>query len=99
MALKLLNLQTIIEKQLIRQTPLLTTLRFGHRLRGKPPGVAKTLEQRLNGKFFAYRYFMVMFYETVLQMKKMLIQRLTEKSTLVFHSLLLSQNPKSVKYE
>lgn len=50
MALKLLNLQTIFEKQLIRQTPLLTISRFGHRLRGKPAGVAKTLEQRLNGK-------------------------------------------------
>lgn len=52
MAIKLLNLQTIFEKQLIRQTPLLTILRFGHRLRGKPPGIARTLEQRLNGEFF-----------------------------------------------
>lgn len=50
MALKLLNLQIIIEKQLTRQTPLLTILRYGHRLRGKAPGVAKTLEERLNGE-------------------------------------------------
>lgn len=27
-----------------------TALRHGHRIRGKPPGVAKTLEQRLEGK-------------------------------------------------
>lgn len=52
MALKLLNLQIIFEKHLIKQTPFLTISRFGHRLRGKPPGVAKTLEQRLNGKLF-----------------------------------------------
>ncbi|KAG4074379.1 hypothetical protein HA402_008788 [Bradysia odoriphaga] len=48
MALKLLNLQTICERGLIGQIPLLTTVRFGHRLRGKPPGIAKTLEQRLS---------------------------------------------------
>lgn len=56
MALKLLNLQIIFEKQLTRQAPLLTISRFGHRLRGKPPGVARTLEQRLSGKF-AHKHF------------------------------------------
>ncbi len=54
MALKLLNLQPLIQNvNLIRQTPLLTTTRYGHRIRGKAPGVAKTLEQRLNGKLFS----------------------------------------------
>lgn len=27
-------------------------LRHGHKMRGKPPGVAKNLQQRLEGKFF-----------------------------------------------
>jgi hypothetical protein len=31
-------------------SPLLSQVRLGHRLRGKPPGVAKTLKQAL-GKF------------------------------------------------
>jgi len=30
-------------------TPSLVFIRNGHRLRGKPPGIAKTLEQRLKG--------------------------------------------------
>lgn len=28
-------------------SPLLSQVRLGHRLRGKPPGVAKSLKQRL----------------------------------------------------
>lgn len=31
--------------------PILSHVRLGHRLRGKPPGVAKSLKQRL-GNFF-----------------------------------------------
>lgn len=60
MALRLLNLQTICERNLIRQIPLLTTTRFGHRLRGKAPGVAKTLEQRLSGKLLLCTHLVVM---------------------------------------
>lgn len=102
MALKLLNLQIIFEKQLIRQTPLLTISRFGHRLRGKAPGVARTLEQRLNGKFFFVNnhFFLVMYLfrnGIVFQMKEMLIRRLTKKSTLVSHGWVLDQNRRSAR--
>lgn len=34
------------------QYPALFFARFGHKLRGKAPNVAKTLEQRLAGKKF-----------------------------------------------
>lgn len=30
--------------------PVVTAVRHGHRMRGKPPGVAKTIEQRLECK-------------------------------------------------
>lgn len=31
--------------------------RFGHTLRGKPPGVARSLEKRLKGNFFQKFFF------------------------------------------
>lgn len=61
MALKLFNMQNIFEKQLIRRTLLLTITRG--RLRGKPPGIARSLEKRLEGELFTNIHFVVMFSE------------------------------------
>lgn len=32
------------------------SIRWGHHLRGKPPGIAKTLEQKMQGFLFKYFY-------------------------------------------
>lgn len=50
MAGKLLKLSINLEKNVLKQLPLLTINRHGHTIRGKPPGIARTLEQRLKGK-------------------------------------------------
>lgn len=98
MALKLLNLQTIIEKHLIRQCPSLTITRFGHRLRGKPPGVALSLEQRLNGEFCVSKFCgYVPFPGIGFQPKNMWIQKWQNKLTLVFHKFALHPSPQSVR--
>lgn len=34
--------------------PVVTAVRHGHRMRGKPPGVAKTIEQRLECKLSSF---------------------------------------------
>lgn len=34
--------------------PALRTVRQGHRIRGKPPGIAKTIEQRLQCKLHSF---------------------------------------------
>lgn len=40
----------INENNIIRQIPIIfQTIRFGHTIRGKPPGVARTIEKRLQG--------------------------------------------------
>lgn len=48
-AVKLLNFSINVEKHSLKHLALLTTIRHGHTIRGKPPGVARTLEQRLKG--------------------------------------------------
>lgn len=50
MAFSNLLAKTQLQQSLRQSTPLIWACRHGHTIRGKPPGVAKTLEQRLQGK-------------------------------------------------
>ncbi|XP_075157466.1 mitochondrial ribosomal protein L38 [Haematobia irritans] len=47
MAFSSLIVKTQLQQSLRHQVPLILSRRHGHTIRGKPPGVAKTLEQRL----------------------------------------------------
>lgn len=51
MAATLLKLYLPINNNLASN--LRVTVRHGHHLRGKPPGIARTLKQRLDGCLFA----------------------------------------------
>lgn len=50
MALSNLLFKVQLQQNVRSTTPLILAARKGHTVRGKPPGVAKTLEQRLQGK-------------------------------------------------
>lgn len=56
MAGKILKFSINLEKNAFKQLPLLTTNRYGHTIRGKAPGIARTLEQRLKGKTFFFHF-------------------------------------------
>lgn len=49
---KLINFSINVEKHSLKHLALLTTIRHGHTIRGKPPGIARTLEQRLKGNWY-----------------------------------------------
>ena len=50
MALRNILINNQLQQTLRSSSPLILTSRHGHTVRGKPPGVAKTIEQRLQGQ-------------------------------------------------
>lgn len=53
---KLLKLPILTEKLLLPSTFAINHVRNGHRMRGKAPGVAKSLEQRFESNFLIFYF-------------------------------------------